>query len=300
MKIVKRFVKRILKNIKYFLSYDLYEHELERTYEIQDKIVEDLFFEFEENKYIINNLNIIDAEESINLLMENPKSFCRFGDGEIGIMQGKNQPFQKYDEKLANGLKDILSKKRDDMYVAINRAYFHSPLVWAERNKKFYRIYGTQMRRFFIEICNPDVTYLDAGCMCAYFRYKEDFDYEKHYSRMENLFKNKKIAIVSGTGILEKLEFDVFYLAEDKIIIHGPATNAFEKIDDIIKHIQNNIPKDYLICIILGMTAKVLVAELTDMGYMAWDVGHLAKDYDVFMRKVEKTEDNRAEFWKPD
>ncbi len=111
MKNVKRFVKRILKNIKYFLSYDLYEHELERTYEIQDKIVEDLFFEFEENKYIINNLNIIDAEESINLLMENPKSFCRFGDGEIGIMQGKNQPFQKYDEKLANGLKDILSKK---------------------------------------------------------------------------------------------------------------------------------------------------------------------------------------------
>ena len=164
MKNVKRFVKRILKNIKYFLSYDLYEHELERTYEIQDKIVEDLFFEFEENKYIINNLNIIDAEESINLLMENPKSFCRFGDGD--------------------GLKDILSKKRDDMYVAINRAYFHSPLVWAERNKKFYRIYGTQMRRFFIEICNPDVTYLDAGCMCAYFRYKEDFDYEKHYSRM--------------------------------------------------------------------------------------------------------------------
>ena len=68
----------------------------------------------------------------------------------------------------------------------------------------------------------------------------------------------------------------------------------------IKKHIQNNIPKDYLICIILGMTAKVLVAELTDMGYMAWDVGHLAKDYDVFMRKVEKTEDNRAEFWKPD
>ena len=47
MKNVKRFVKRILKNIKYFLSYDLYEHELERTYEIQDKIVEDLFFEFE-------------------------------------------------------------------------------------------------------------------------------------------------------------------------------------------------------------------------------------------------------------
>lgn len=33
---------------------------------------------------------------------------------------------------------------------------------------------------------------------------------------------------------------------------------------------------------------------------MAWDIGHLAKDYDAYMRGIDKTEGNIAEFLKPD
>ncbi len=33
---------------------------------------------------------------------------------------------------------------------------------------------------------------------------------------------------------------------------------------------------------------------------MAWDIGHLAKDYDAYMRGIDKNEENIVEFFKPD
>ena len=55
-----------------------------------------------------------------------------------------------------------------------------------------------------------------------------------------------------------------------------------------------------MVCIILGPTATVMAADLTDMGYLAWDVGHIAKDYDAYMKRLEKTNEMRAKFWAPD
>ena len=48
------------------------------------------------------------------------------------------------------------------------------------------------------------------------------------------------------------------------------------------------------------MTAKVMVMDLTTLGYMAWDIGHFAKDYNAFMTKSEKNKENIAKFWAPD
>lgn len=33
---------------------------------------------------------------------------------------------------------------------------------------------------------------------------------------------------------------------------------------------------------------------------MAWDVGHLAKDYDAYMRHIEKNKKNIDKFFRPD
>ena len=63
---------------------------------------------------------------------------------------------------------------------------------------------------------------------------------------------------------------------------------------------MHTVPKDYTICLILGMTAKVLVGDLTKEGYLAWDVGHLAQDYNVYKLGLEKNEKNMNDFWAPD
>lgn len=101
-------------------------------------------------------------------------------------------------------------------------------------------------------------------------------------------------------GSLKKLEYDVFERAKEKMVIHGPSKNAYARHDEILNEICTKVPKDYLICLILGMTAKVLVPELTEIGYVAWDVGHLAKDYNAYMKGEQKCQKNISNFWAPD
>lgn len=298
-KILKPF-KPIIKNIIYFCKYDFEEVEKERIFRYTDKIIEDCVYELEEDKKILKKLNILDEFESIDKVLKKPKSFLRIGDGEIKIIKGIDQPFQKYDKKLANRLVEVLECKDDDLYIAINRAYYHTPLNWSYNNRRFYRIYSSEYRRFFNEHCSEDIEYLDAGFLCAYYRFSDEYDYETHYQKMKELFKDKKIALVCGKGIDQKFDFDVFDLAKEKIVIYGPTKNAFQEYDSILDEVKSKVPKDYIVCAILGMTAKILVYDLTNLGYMAWDIGHLAKDYDAYMKKMDKTKENADKFWDPD
>lgn len=282
------------------MKYNLFEKEKDLTYELSDKIIEDCVYELEEDRTIFPIYNILNEEESFKLIKNYPKSFCRFGDGEIQIMKGYDQPFQEYDPVLAKRLKEILGQHNDNIYVGINRAYFHSPVNCSDANRRFYRLYSASYRHFFREYCSVERIYLDAGFLGAYYRFTEAYDYEKHYNNVVSLFENKNVAIVSGEGVIEKLKYDVFSRAKNKIIIHGLAINAFSDYDNLLQKITSQVSKDYLICVILGMTAKVLVADLTELGYMAWDVGHMAKDYDAYMNRTEKTPENITNFWAPD
>ena len=197
-------------------------------------------------------------------------------------------------------MRDILRQKRDDVYVGLNHAYWEPPARYSERNRKFYRVRGTEYRRFFTEHCDDTAIYLDAACFGAYYRFGDSFDFETHYQQIKALFARKKVAIVAGEGVFEKLNYNVFEDAVDQIIVHGPRIHAFSEYNSLLEKIGKAVPKDYLVCLILGQTATAMVTDLTDMGYMAWDVGHVAKDYDAYMNKFEKSAKNIAAFWDPD
>lgn len=288
--------KRIRNNIRFLIKNDIEDEK----YMLKDEAIEDAVYEFEELSQSIKHLKVLNEIESIEMLSEKPKSFARYGDGEINVMNGEDTAFQKYDSELARKMKKLLIEKKDNLYVGLNSSYFQSPVKYSARNRKFYRLYGTKFRRFFTAICDPENVYLDACCWGGYFRQGENFDLDEHYKNVRNLFKNKKIAIVCGEGILDKLDYDVFDQAEEKMFVNAPKRDAFSKYQEIIEEIEKRVPKDWLICIILGMTATVLAADLADLGYIAWDVGHVAKDYNAYMNKTDKTEEVMDAFFAPD
>lgn len=291
---VARVAGNIKRNILFLMANDLSQ----RFYETKDEAVEDASYEYEENRTLIPRLKLVEREETLRLLREHPKSFVRFGDGEIDIIEGRDTPFQRYDSSLAQRMKSILNNTHDNYYVAINQSYFQSPFRFPERQHRFYRERGSKLRKCFLRECNPDTTYLDAACFGAYFRYGDDYDFEGYYAFVRDCFKDKNIVLVSGTGVFEKLTYDVFDLAKSKVIVHGPNINAYSEYDKILSHVLEVADKDTsFICVILGQTAKVLTADLAERGYLAWDVGHLAKDYDVYMRRVAKTKENMDAFW---
>lgn len=287
----------VKRNLLFLMANDLSD----RFYEAKDGAVEDIVYEFEENKRLFKNLKLIGREETLRILQCEPKSFVRFGDGEIDIMEGRNTVFQSFNSELSQKLKDILNNKHSNYYVGINQSYFHSPFRYPDRQHRFYRERGTKLRSCFLRECNPDISYLDACCFGAYFRYGDDYDFESYYSDIRNCFKGKNIILVSGAGVFEKLSYDIFDLAASKKIIHGPNIDAFDEYRNILEKVLEVADKDKsFICVILGQTATVLVADLAERGYFAWDVGHLAKDYDVYMRRVEKTKENMNSFWDAD
>lgn len=293
-------IKRFFRNLYYLGKYGLEEKENDLIYRIKDELLEECALELDDVRARLTQLQVLDARQTISRLASQPKSFTRYGDGEIHIMQGMDQAFQKYDPVLAEKMRNILAKKRDDVYVGLNHAYWESPDLYTERNRKFYRVRSTGYRRFFTENCDASALYLDAACFGAYYRFDDDFDYEAHYDRIMALFENKKVAIVAGEGVFEKLKHNVFSRAKAQMIVHGPRIHAFSEYDALLEKIERTVPKDYLVCLILGQTATAMVPDLTDLGYMAWDVGHVAKDYDAYMNKTEKTQKNMDAFWAPD
>ncbi|MDF2802131.1 MAG: hypothetical protein K0S61_2034 [Anaerocolumna sp.] len=246
----------------------------------------------------LKRINILDSDKTLDLLINEPKSFCRLGDGELTIMQGRSIPFQRYNKKLAQQLKDILEYKVPDMYVGVPYFYFESMKKMNPYIKKFIKNECTKYKKQLIDSADMNKTYIDTGFTQTYQTYY-DYDFNSYFNKVEELFKDKELIVVCGKNILHNLEYNIFNKAKNVEYIFGPSRNAYKDIGEIINQVKTE-DKGKIVCSILGPASKVLVCELTKLGYIAWDIGHLAKDYDSFRRKAARTEQEIIKFYKPD
>lgn len=295
---MKRYIYNFLKNIKCLFECSIKERERENKYLLLQSIQDFYQFELLNGETIRTQFNILDEKETLDLLLTKPKSFCRFGDGETDIINGKSIPFQVYDEKLAKNMLEILKTERNDLYVGINYYYFHSVKQFSELNRKYYWLEVPKHRDFLIQNCNWNKQYINAGFNQIYQLF-ESYDFVDYFNKIKLLFKDKRVVLFCGKGILDKLEYDVFELAKSKQIIYGPSRNAFSQYDELMEKALQ-FDKTVLFCFILGPTSKIMVSELSKLGYCAWDIGHLAKDYNSFMKKEVRTEKSIADFFAPD
>ena len=69
-------------------------------------------------KYFLN-LNILNTDESIDVIKNSNKSLVRYGDGEMSIILGGFINFQKYDEVLSRRLREILKSSESNLEIGI-------------------------------------------------------------------------------------------------------------------------------------------------------------------------------------
>jgi hypothetical protein len=118
--------------------------------------------------------------------------------------------------------------------------------------------------------------------------------------RWKEIFEGKNLVIVCGEGLLDEYEYDIFETAASKKIIDAPRRHAWREHGEIINKVKNTASKEDLVCFILGMGGKAMIPELADMGYLCWDVGHMAKYYNAYMTGMEWNAENVAKFYAPD
>ena len=117
-------IRNLLRNINYLSKHSLWEQREEDIVYLSNKILDDGIYEYGLQLQDYNYLNVLKQRESIELIIQSGKSFVRFNDGEINLMKGKDQPFQKYDKELVKILYDILNNPRADLLVGVNEHYY--------------------------------------------------------------------------------------------------------------------------------------------------------------------------------
>lgn len=242
---------------------------------------------------------VLSPVESVRRIREKGKSFCRFGDGEFTIMLGGNIGFQKYDPQLALRLWEIFYQQDESIDIGIPYQQFQLPGEFNEWIREFYYTSGEWVRAFLNRyLPKGREIYLDTGFNQVYQTYSS-MNFAAYYEDVCELFRGRKLTVIVGDKVLDKLRYNVFDYAESVEYIYGPAKDAYQCYEAILEQALK-IEYDRIICVILGPVSKVLVEDLTKAGYTAWDVGHLAKDYDAYRKRLNRTKEDIGRFYAPD
>lgn len=295
MKLFDR-IKTFIRNIKYLSRIDLNDSE-DTILSVTKRAVAygDLL-----NPSKANKIRVLDAENSLKIILNSPKSFYRYGDGEINIMSGENAGTQEYNPRLAKLLSDALCDESNSAYIGIGYEYFNFD-VWGINdfaNRFYLSSEGEEYRKFYLKNCSTKVTYIDTGFTQRYFSLREE-EQDKWYSQIESLFIGKKIKVFMGKSAYDNLDYKIYDKADKVEYWFGPSKNAFDMYDEILD-IARKTSKDTILCFALGATAKALIYELSKEKYLCYDIGHMAKDYDSYKKHIPINYKNAERFYTDD
>lgn len=281
-----------INNIRYLFRYNLKEMNKATDRTDINNALSHIKYEIEQDLKNMRRIVVKSKIESVFELLHSNKSICRFGDGEIMVMLNEDLCFQKANPLLAERLKEILSSNDDDILIAI------IPLCLS-MNDFYYRNFWGKNKSYMISFLHDDKTYFHTGLTFPYMSGFGEEEVKDIYSMLRQIWDKKKIVVIAGERVLNKIKHNVFDNAETIEYIKAPTTNAFDEYEAIFDNAKK-YDKDHIFLISLGPTATVLAYDLAKLGYRALDVGHIVKDYDCYLSKVLKNQENRKEFFDPD
>lgn len=250
-----------------------------------------LFYNFLKFKFIKKNIKIIkfyNLEDTFNKLIEQRKSLCRFGDGEVSWIykDSKGHFGQKNSEELSNKLYKVINSKDKEILIAIPN--FFGKTHHFNGKKKIQRdAHLSKYYKRWMTLLHEDYLYTDALITRVYMgvinkNFKESFD------KWKEVWKNREVLIIEGNQTRFGVGNDLLKNTKSIKRIIGPAENAFEKYDELLKATELYVTESTLVLVSLGPTATLLAYDLAKMGVQAIDIGHLDIEYEWYLLKATK------------
>ena len=236
--------------------------------------------------------NILSDRETIDKIVEEGFSVARFGDGEFKwMLEIKQISFQKNDERLTRRLKEIITDDSKNVNILIGIPIAINTLkgyTWFA--KKYWTKFFVDELKNITPFLNRDI-YCNTNITRPYMDYR-DKNPKKIKIKFENLkriWDKRDVVIIEGEKTMLGVGNDLFDNCKSIQRIICPATNAFDKYDEIYKQALK-LEKEKLILISLGPTATVLAYDLAKNGYQAIDTGHIDIEYMWFKNNSKKKE----------
>ena len=251
--------------------------------EIDKHLQEELLEEMKKS-----NIKILSVEESLDKIISEKKSICRFGDGELDVILGKSLGFQRPTPEIAKKLEEVLTSKQDFCFIGIPDAINNFDNI-TEESKDFWIKNMLRVRNIWLKYLSPDRVYLTANLTRLYIRYKDKNMCAKNFEKLKSIWENRDVVICEGAQTRIGVGNDILDGCKSVKRIICPSENAFDKYDQIIAELKKQ-NKDSLFLIALGPTATLLALEMKKNGYQALDVGHFDIEYEWFLRHAEKKE----------
>ncbi len=291
-------LRRLLKNLKQLGKVDL--KSLQEPHLDYDLILNNLKYEVYDEIQHLRIPTIQSVEESIATLITNKKaSFCRFGDGEIQLLKGIDISFQKASLALTERLKEILSSKDEDIFIAIPRVLYASKQNILPYARNFWRENGQAFRNELEKYIDFNHTYYATELTQATSLF-ESYDVKAYFEKIAKIWQDQAITIVCGETVFQHIEYNIFDVAQSVDYVFAPSLNAFDVYESLLERCRA-IPQHHVIILILGPTAKVLAYDLAKQGFRALDLGHIAKSYDWYRKqKSAKDLSSAIDFFNPD
>ena len=239
-------------------------------------------------------LCIMNSVQTINYIIENKCSVCRYGDGEFQMIthyleHGSSEnfhvdTFQNYNPVLAARLLEVYkssnikllqcipySFKKSSVYKGYGRTFFEREWLLRKPFVKKNKLYGD-------------------SCFTRFWLGRTDVKNVGGYvASLKKLWNKKNVLIVEGAKSRLGVANDLFDNCAIIKRVLCPAVNAFSRYCEILEEVKKCAEKDTLILLALGHTATVMAYDLTLLGYQAIDIGHVDIEYEWYlMRATEK------------
>lgn len=230
------------------------------------------------------SIKVLDLYQTLEYVKEHQASVVRFGDGEIDIMAGRSIPYQDYDSQLATELEGLISKSSNPNLLICQSDVFENLDRYTDKAKIFWKEHLKQNLSFYLKVSKAD-WYGSTFLSRPYIDLKDKSNSPVYFEELKSLWRDKKILIIEGELSRSGVGNDLFSkaLKVDRII--GPSRNAYAYKNQLLEEIVKQFNHD-LVLIMLGPTAKVLVAELAQLGVWAIDLGHIDSEYEWFKMGV--------------
>lgn len=233
------------------------------------------------------DFHYLNYEDTMNTVLDKNVSIVRFGDELFDMLQGIGLYYgnwrQKYDKKLADRMKEVISSKDPRLLVCFN------PELILKTKKQFEEMgipeqwhFWTNSKIFLKDYYHTDVMYGSALSFTP--RYNPHIPFK----RLGDFFKTKDIVIVTSNIS----RFEGMNLGKTTSFIEAPASDAWQQYDLIYNKLlallkEKNFSKENtLIMISMGSAAKVLTYDMTiKHDYRAWDTGQF---FDLAFKEIQK------------
>ena len=225
--------------------------------------------------------------ETIDKIIKDQMSICRFGDGELlYVSEKRSLPFQKQNPRLRDYFIKILKSNHNNILVGMPVG-FYSLENLKQDSKKTWRAVIAWTYPGVYKYLDYSKQYYNASMTRLYMDYEDTSHSDEWFRKVRSIWDNKNILLIEGEKSRLGVGNNLFENAESVKRILGPAHDAFDQFDNLLA-LASSQDKSYLVLVAMGPTAKPLVYELALQGFQAIDIGNLDVEYEWFLRGAKE------------